>query len=281
MTSDINYSDILKEKWHKKKICLLVLQGSSCSGKTTIANFINDKLKNQYKVDVISTDNYYKDFPYDLTAETLSKYDFDNPAALDWELLEKTLFEYALESKTITKYSYDFNTKKKTAVVVKNMRPQILIIEGIYSFNLFNQKKFNIPEFDCLKTRKEHNFTEEFIMNNSDISSYFEILFVQLKLPKELMKKIRINRDVEHRYKNTTKEFLRVLEARFEKLIWPSTVAWVYNQHNRPDILIEGGSFNEKNCCSLCKGIFEFLLLEDKNGGDFVSSIMNKIYVSK
>ncbi|ORD96748.1 URK [Hepatospora eriocheir] len=131
-----------------EKIQVYLVQGPSCSGKTTLSKYLYNKL---ISIDIptvlLSTDMYYKTFKDKLTYDKIIGYDFDNPAALNWDALSDTFKAYGTRQREIPISSYSFQTKKQEIFKIDNIYPKVIILEGIYSFNLFSKKFFNIKEF--------------------------------------------------------------------------------------------------------------------------------------
>lgn len=82
-----------------------------------------------------------------------------------------------------------------------------------------------------------------FIKRTSPLKA--NILKVYMPMCKIKLKSIRISRDLKlGRSEHKTKQ-------RFDKMIWPNTIKWVYSSLERSDIQIVHGNFN-------VRGIFEF-----------------------
>jgi len=78
----------------------------------------------------------------------MEKYNFDNPAALDWKGIKKTIEGYIHESTEIEMKEYDFKTKSSLGRKIKNDFPSVLIVEGIYGFNLFNDVSYDVEKYN-------------------------------------------------------------------------------------------------------------------------------------
>lgn len=107
---------------------IIGIAGGTGSGKTTVVN----KIINSFpagEVAVIPQDSYYKDSSHIPPAER-SKINFDEPAAIEWSLLESHLSELrkgnAIEMPT---YSYLTCTRQQETVHVEPR--DVVIIEGI------------------------------------------------------------------------------------------------------------------------------------------------------
>jgi uridine kinase len=111
---------------------IIGIAGGTGSGKTTVVN----KIINSFpagEVAVIPQDSYYKDSSH-IPPQDRSKINFDEPAAIEWTLLEKHLSELrkgnAIEMPT---YSYLTCTRQPETVRVEPR--DVVIIEGILVLN--------------------------------------------------------------------------------------------------------------------------------------------------
>ena len=104
------------------------IAGGTGSGKTTVVNKIIKSLP-AGGVAVIPQDSYYKDSGH-IPMEERSKINFDEPASIEWTLLEKQLRELK-EGKSIEMptYSYLTCTRQKETVHVEPR--DVIIVEGI------------------------------------------------------------------------------------------------------------------------------------------------------
>lgn len=104
------------------------IAGGTGSGKTTVVN----KIINSFpagEVAVIPQDSYYKDSSH-IPPEDRAKINFDEPAAIEWTLLEKHLDELKSgNSIEMPTYSYLTCTRQPETVHVEPR--EVIIIEGI------------------------------------------------------------------------------------------------------------------------------------------------------
>ena len=112
-------------------ILVIGIAGGTGSGKTTVVNKIIKSLP-AGEVAVIPQDSYYKDSGH-IPMEERSKINFDEPASIEWTLLEKQLRELK-EGKSIEMptYSYLTCTRQKETVHVEPR--DVIIVEGILIF---------------------------------------------------------------------------------------------------------------------------------------------------
>lgn len=109
---------------------LILIGGGTCSGKTTIATAIGDKINNANTI-IISHDNYYLDLGH-LSDEEVKKVNFDHPDSIDHEYLLSDMRKI-LSGKKVIIPDYNFITHRRSTgtVVVDNVG--IIILEGIFA----------------------------------------------------------------------------------------------------------------------------------------------------
>lgn len=247
---------ILRNSLSTKKLNIIAIQGGSCSGKSTIAEYFHNQLvafgiPNK----LLGLDNYYKTFPGD--RENIKFYDFDNPAAFNWNGLKNTLNGYITGSHFINQCTYDKNEMVSRVETVPNTHPRVILVEGIFAFNLINDIVFNIDEFDDFNSNKVIH--KEYIKNDMKLEDC-SILKIMLHLDKKRMMDVRAKRDVETGHASYEESI-----DRFQTKIWPGTERWVYSPVFNPDIILEGGSFNIKKAGLLASKILEiYNVLEAK-----------------
>ncbi|WP_369048919.1 uridine kinase [Tenacibaculum sp. UWU-22] len=108
------------------------ITGGTGSGKTTMVNQIINQLPAD-TVCVISQDSYYK-ANTNLSYQERSKINFDNPKAIDFELLIKHIKQLK-KGNTIEQPIYSFITHNRTLETIKTPPKKVIIIEGILIFN--------------------------------------------------------------------------------------------------------------------------------------------------
>ncbi len=123
---------------------LIGIAGGSGSGKTSVANEIFKNI--QTNCLLFSMDTYYKDLSPD-QMKNISEYNFDEPKALDLDLLYSHLNDL-MNWKSIEMPTYDFTTSSRQPETKKLIPCKFIIFEGILSFydirirNLMNMKIF-------------------------------------------------------------------------------------------------------------------------------------------
>lgn len=104
------------------------IAGGTGSGKTTVVNKIIQSLPSG-EVAVLPQDSYYRDSSHIPVSER-SKINFDEPAAIEWELLERQLIELK-GGKTIEMPTYSYLTCTRQAETVTVEPRDVVIVEGI------------------------------------------------------------------------------------------------------------------------------------------------------
>lgn len=266
---------IIKEKlgsiFSNQDKYLIAVQGSSSSGKSTIATNIYNLLHNNgIPCFLLKTDNYYKNyenqyFNTDEIEKRVNEYDFDNPGALDWKKINDVLRAIENNDEFLPLYEYSFVTEVCSGPkMTPNNFPVVTIIEGIYGFNCINDIIFNVEKYDPYTSSI---ITEcPFIVN--PYKPNFKVLKIRTTLCKNKTMDIRVARDILLRGKSKEQALLQL-----EKQVWPATCRWVNNKVFKEDIRIVHGSFNERNVIILIAAFSEYFLnkrifLNDINYGE-------------
>lgn len=197
----------------KNALLAIAIQGCSTSGKSTIADIICHIFKKKgsyYKPFVFSTDCFFKSDPISeisFVNEPVKKvYDYDNPGALDWDLMFKSLNSFINQNDKIVYSSYDFRLCQRKDVEIDNSQKfNIIIAEGIFSHGLFTPKTYDYSKFE--PTNPEKVVESEIIVNpHYDSVAKIEFLVpIFLDLPDEKIIENRIEID-ETRTSRTSKK---------------------------------------------------------------------------
>ncbi len=107
---------------------IIGIAGGTGSGKTTVVNKIINALP-PGEVAVMPQDSYYKDSSH-VPPEERQKINFDEPASIEWTLLEKHLKELK-EGKTIEMPTYSYLTCTRQPETVTVQPRDVVIVEGI------------------------------------------------------------------------------------------------------------------------------------------------------
>lgn len=234
----------LNGSYDPAKKYLIAIQGSSSSGKSTIASNLY-RLLQAFGIEcfLLEIDKYYKTFETPDKdgdrQEHIKKYDFDNPAAIDWTKVYGVLKAIEQEEEYIPTYEYSFITKISNGPYnIINPKPRVVIVEGIYALNTINDQVFDINMFDPHNSNKV--IKKEFVKNQNKLQG-FENIKIRLMMCKEKSLRIRTGRDMIQRGK--TKE---MATYQFNNQVWPATIKWVNNSIFQEDIKLIHGSFNDK-----------------------------------
>ncbi|XP_035996859.1 uridine-cytidine kinase-like 1a isoform X6 [Fundulus heteroclitus] len=116
-----------------KEAFVIGLCGGSASGKTTVANKIIEALDVPWVV-LLSMDSFYKVLsPEEQLLAAQNDYNFDHPAAFDFELLVATLRKLK-QGKSVKIPVYDFTTHRRQKDWKNVYGASVIIFEGIMSF---------------------------------------------------------------------------------------------------------------------------------------------------
>ena len=111
-------------------ILVIGIAGGTGSGKTTLMkNLIAEFADN---VTVLSHDNYYKRHD-DLTYEERCQLNYDEPAALETDLMARHL-DLLRQGQAIDCPVYDFTVHNRSAETVRIVPKKVIIVEGILIF---------------------------------------------------------------------------------------------------------------------------------------------------
>ncbi|ELA41736.1 uncharacterized protein VICG_01240 [Vittaforma corneae ATCC 50505] len=278
--SDNFVKNIFGGDFDPKKKYVIAIQGVSTSGKSTFVEKLKDVLANRCrkscKVVAVSTDNFYMDNPFKTQSqEEIGRYDFDNPAAIDWNAMFKCFKSYLSDDKKCTKSSYDFISKIRSETQIENPGFNVIIVEGIFAHNLFNEKIFNVSQYDSFNSAKE--VTAPYI-ENTYINKLpkFKILKLFLDLDKETMLRARIRVD-RLRSKMSKEESI----ARFNNFVYPATLKWVKtaNSCNTHKILARG-TRNIDECSKVFTEIANFFGagITEEYLSSYLSQLANAIH---
>ncbi len=167
---------------------IIAIQGETQSGEDIFASYLENTLKSyNFNVLRLCVKSYWRTIKED--EDAVENYDFNNPAAVDWDLMRKT-FEDLRNKKKATHYSaFDFFTGKSKPYLQKNVFPNVIILNGNFALNLFNKKIYNVVDFNCMKPQNQ-KIEVEYIENPDDFSKDFNIIRILYLLDKEEFVKI-------------------------------------------------------------------------------------------
>lgn len=128
----VNFADIINghllSLFKIQKMLIIGIAGGTGSGKTTVVNKIINSLP-VGEVAVLPQDAYYKDSSH-IPPEERSKINFDEPAAIEWSLLEQHIRDLK-EGKTIEMPTYSYLTCTRQPETVTVEPRDVVIVEGI------------------------------------------------------------------------------------------------------------------------------------------------------
>lgn len=111
-------------------ILVIGIAGGTGSGKTTLMKNIIESFQDQ--VTVLSHDNYYRRHD-ELTYEQRCGLNYDEPAALETELMAKHL-DMLRHGQAIDCPVYDFSTHNRSQETIRIVPKKVIIVEGILIF---------------------------------------------------------------------------------------------------------------------------------------------------
>ena len=113
------------------EVDIILVCGGSCSGKTTLAAGIAEKLRDFGTTELVSMDNYY----YDLSSwdpQEADEKNFDHPDAVDFETLFHDLLELR-SHRCVRDRRYDYKTHRITELDSFIEPADFIIVEGIFA----------------------------------------------------------------------------------------------------------------------------------------------------
>ncbi|MBR3802008.1 MAG: nucleoside kinase [Clostridia bacterium] len=115
---------------------IVLLAGPSCSGKTTTANKLREKLEEKgHRAYTISLDDFYRN-SVDAIIGDDGKPDYETVYALDLDLLAKVLTQLVNERKaTIPRFDFDTGIRTDGAFEISLDEGDVVILEGLHALN--------------------------------------------------------------------------------------------------------------------------------------------------
>ena len=114
----------------EKKILVIGIAGGTGSGKTTLMKNLITEFSG--KVTILSHDNYYKRHD-ELTYEERCKLNYDEPAALETDLMARHL-DILRSGESIDCPVYDFTVHNRSDETTRITPEKVIIVEGILIF---------------------------------------------------------------------------------------------------------------------------------------------------
>ncbi|KAM0688217.1 hypothetical protein COBT_000526 [Conglomerata obtusa] len=161
------------------------------------------------------------------------------------------------EKKIIYVPKYNFITEKFELLKhVFKKTPRIIIIEGLYAFNIFNARVFDISKFSVNDSLRQIN---NFFVDNVRKYENFIVKNIFLKIDQKDILKYRIRRDVKDRGKDSL-----TVNLQCEYQVIPNTDKYVNHIEFKSDVQIESGNHNDTKIQALINEILEFFELNKK-----------------
>lgn len=195
---------------------IISITGVTTGGKSSVASFLYKTLSNvpNCRPFVIHQDNYYKDDETmkkesklymkkannPLSSADNIKINYESPGAYKWTELKNhiiSLLKNDESSLVISKYSYSTGKlDKKKEEVPKNIN--ILIVEGLYAQNLFDENSLDVSKYDpCDVSEEAISLYETSTEINKDLRVFItdnkiKVLKLFIDLPDHLIRKNRL-----------------------------------------------------------------------------------------
>lgn len=236
-------------KYQPEKRYIICIQGVTSSGKSVFAKTLSDSLTLAGVSNHLFQLDAFYNVPDNPTGE-IDEYDFDNPVAFHWENIY-TSFSALRDEEDSVPY-FERAKKHGDPILMKrvpNIKPRVIIIEGIYAFNILNEKIFNIKEYDPYNSNKV--MESEYIDNVFNVGD-FKILKIMFTHCSSKLFAIRRARDLSV---GKTEE---AIKKRFYDKILPDTLRWVYSPNNTKFIKVVHGNFNKKKILILGEELMYF-----------------------
>jgi len=159
-----------------KKDCvrLVLISGGTCSGKTTIAKAIGQRLKS-LKTVILSHDNYYKKLDH-LSMTERARVNFDHPDSIDKDYLLADLKDM-LSGKAVNVPDYDFVTHSRKEGKLCIAEADVIILEGIFALyypELLELSDLKIYVDTDADTRLARRMSRDIIDRGRDVESVLE-----------------------------------------------------------------------------------------------------------
>jgi uridine kinase len=140
---------------------LIGIAGPSGAGKSFLARHLSERLQ----APVLPIDQYYHDLSH-LSLEERARVNFDDPAALDCELLVSQV-EHLRNGRTVEIPTYDYGPHTRTGVTQLLRPTQFVIVEGLFAlywpklrFLLDTRVYVDMTDDVCLQRRQERDVRE-------------------------------------------------------------------------------------------------------------------------
>jgi len=140
---------------------LIGIAGPSGAGKSYLARHLAARLR----APVLALDHYYRDLSH-MPVEERARTNFDNPAALDHELLMSQVVELS-EGRAVEIPTYDFSVHTRTGLTQPFQPAAFVIVEGLFTLHWPELRRVlgtgvyvDMADDVCLQRRQERDVRE-------------------------------------------------------------------------------------------------------------------------
>ena len=145
--------------YKQKKPILILVDGPSGGGKSTVADKIAQDLPSSLSCLIINQDRFYKNFKDKIDKNGIININYDHPNSFSWSLIKKTIFSL-MDSKKTSLPIYNYVDHKRMDKKENVVPADVIIFEGIYALyddeinKLASLKIFvNTPMDECFIRR--------------------------------------------------------------------------------------------------------------------------------
>ncbi len=178
--------------------------------------------------------------------------------------MRNTFDDLRFRNKTLRLCSYDFITCSNKQYVTQNTFPDVIILEGSFALNLFNDEVYNVEDYDCMKPA-DQKIKKEYIKNPYDFSEDFHILKYLFIIDLDDHFEIYFKKCTEKKFfdlsnPKTKQKFTESLKDEFYKKSLPAFNRWINNLF-LPNYIVSNVHRTSNNRAIIVKDIFTWLNL--------------------
>lgn len=203
-----------------KQTFVIVIAGASGSGKSSLARNARKRLRDWYKVAVVTEDSYYRS-QNGLTKDQREQTNYDHPDAIEEALLVEHLM--ALKAgKTVDVPVYDYTIHDRGEQTVQTGPCDILIVEGILLLHRLSVLEIadlsifvDVPESVCLERRVKRDVAQRGRTREGVLAQYEKTvgpMYRQFVMPS--MKNADLVLENEHDHEDVVEKLLLEVRAR-------------------------------------------------------------------
>ena len=127
--------NLIKQKVLADGICNVVIAGGTCSGKTTLANEIQNQLAKEFSTSIIRQDSYFKDIQN--VPKIPKGYLMDSPNAFHANEFKQDAERLICEGTVVVPH-YDVSLNKRVSKNILIKRAQVNIFEGLHAISMLD-----------------------------------------------------------------------------------------------------------------------------------------------